>query len=290
MIIGIGGDKQSGKNTVAKILQYFTLPKDLRSISVDEWVHELSYHPAVSDNISTYLEIKKYGDRLNECVSLIMGLPLNQLESSGLNYKKKLLPACWNVWVLEAPEYDMDNSIHMTKSEALIVANYLKLPRGAYTIEKTSLTVADYLQLMRDAGRDMIHPNIWVNTLFEDYTPASVTNIANVSSTTKGIKNITKIPSWPSWVIPDVRCLNEADAIKNGIPGHPPAENDFRFLIKVERDVKQGPDDSPAPEFELDDYPDWDYVIENNDNLDYLTFEVHRMLKSKKEFENYFHI
>lgn len=287
MIIGISGKKGSGKDTVAKILQYFTLPEELRTISIDEWVYELSYHEEVSDSLSTYLEIRKYADKLKDCVSLLLGIPRWKLESE--DYKQQLLPECWDVWVLE---HEMGNSIHMTKEEALIIANYLRLPEDAYIIEKESMTVRELLQIMgTDAMRDVIHPNIWVNTLFQEYQPTSMTNIAKASLTTGKTTKIIKEPSWPSWVISDVRFLNEVNAIKNGLIGSPVPKNDFRFLVRINRPTRKKDDvDEHQSETELDDYQNWDYVIENDKNLDHLAFEIHCMLKSKKEFEKYFHI
>ncbi len=287
MIIGISGKKGSGKDTVAKILQYFTLPEELRTISIDEWVYELSYHPEISDNLSTNLQIRKYADKLKDCTSLLLNIPRWKLEHE--DFKKSVLPESWDVWTLE---HEMGNSIHTTKEEATIIANYLRLPEGAYTIEKESMTIRDFLQLVgTDAMRDVIHPNIWVNTLMADYQPASMTNIAKTSLKKNTAPKIVKEPAWPSWVISDVRFLNEVNAIKNGILGQPVPKNDFRFVIRVNRPQRNlDRTDEHQSETALDDYQYWDYVIENDKNLDHLAFEIHCMLKSKKEFEKYFHI
>jgi hypothetical protein len=285
MIIGLSGKKGSGKDTVAKILQYFTLPEELRTISIDEWVYELTYHEEVSDNLSTYLENRKFAGKLKDCISLLLGIPRWKLESE--DYKQQLLPECWDVWTLE---HEMGNSIHTTKDEAVIIANYLRLPDDAYSIEKESMTIRDLLQIMgTDAMRDVVHPNIWVNTLMTDYQPVSLTNIAKASLTSGNMTKIIKEPSWPAWVISDVRFLNEASAIKNGLAGSPVPKNDFRFLVRVNRNQRKTEDEHPS-ETELDDYQYWDYVIENDSNLDNLAFEIHCMLKSKKEFQKYFHI
>lgn len=285
MIIGISGKKGSGKDTVAKILQYFTLPEDVRTISIEEWVYELMYHETVSENLSTYLENKKFADKLKDCVSLLLGIPRWKLEHE--EYKQQLLPESWDLWVLE---HQAGLSLHTTKEEAQIIVNYLRLPEEEYRLEKESMTIRDFLQIMgTDAMRDCVHPNIWINTLYQDYQPVSMTNIAKKS--TKG--NTTKIikePTWPSWVVSDVRFLNEVMSIKNGVLGSPPADNDFRFLVRVNRPERDLEKDEHQSETELDDYQNWDYVIENDKNLDHLAFEIHCMLKSRKEFQKYFHI
>jgi hypothetical protein len=287
MIIGVSGKKGSGKDTVAKILQYFTLPEELRTISIDEWVYELSYHEEVSDKLSTYLEVQKFAGKLKDCVSLLLNIPKWKLESE--DYKQQLLPECWDTWVLE---HEAGMSIHATKEEAVIIANYLRLPENAFRIEKESLTIRDLLQIMgTDAMRDVVHPNIWVNSLFQEYQPVSLTNIAKASLKTGATTKIIKEPTWPSWVVSDVRFMNEANAIKYGLAGQPVPKNDFRFLVRVNRPIrKSDSSDEHQSETELDDYQHWDYVIENDKNLDNLAFEIHCMLKSKKEFEKYFHI
>ena len=113
MIIGISGKKGSGKDTVAKILQYFTLPEEVRTISIDEWVYELSYHETVSDNLSTYLEIHKFADKLKDCTSLLLNIPRWKLELE--EYKQQKLPEQWDRWVLN---HEMGASLHQTYEEA----------------------------------------------------------------------------------------------------------------------------------------------------------------------------
>lgn len=285
MIIGISGKKGSGKDTVAKILQYFTLPEELRTISIEEWVYELSYHSEVSDKLSTYLEIHKFADKLKDCTSLLLNIPRWKLEHE--QYKQQLLPECWDRWVLA---HQMGESLHRTREEAMIIINYLRLQEGEYELYKESLTVRDFLQQMgTDAMRDIIHPNIWINTFYENYVPDSEINVAKLSKNGKSSK-ISRVAEFPSWVVSDVRFLNEVDAIKNGLPGKPVQSNDFRFLIRVNRDERYLEEDEHPSETELDTYNKWDYVIDNSKTLDDLAFEIHYMLSNHKQFEKYFHI
>lgn len=284
MIIGISGKKGSGKDTVAKILQYFTLPEEIRTISIDEWVYELSYHETVSDNLSTYLEIKKFADKLKDCTSLLLNIPRWKLELE--EYKQQKLPEQWDRWVLN---HEMGVSLHQTYDEAKIIIDYLRLHEDEYELFKESMTVRDFLQQMgTDAMRQIIHPNIWVNTFFENYHPESMMNL------TKNLKGknskIVKTPIWPSWVVSDVRFRNEVDAIKYGQSGKPIDSNDFRFLIRVERPERDLDTDDHKSETELDNYNQWDYVINNDKTLDDLAFEIHYMLSCHKGFEKYFHI
>lgn len=284
MIIGISGKKGSGKDTVAKILQYFTLPEELRTISIDEWVYELSYHQEVSDKLSTYLETHKFGNKLKDCVSILLNVPRWKLELE--EYKQQVLPESWDRWILVT---EMGPSVHTTKSEALMIINYFGLAPGEYQLEKQSLTIRDMLQQIgTDALRYAVHPNIWINGLFSDYVPDGALNLTKLKSGKS--KTIIKNPVWPSWVVPDVRFLNEVDAIKNGLPGYSVDSNDFRYIIRVERPDRYLDEDMHISEIQLDDYDKWDYILDNSKTLDDLAFEIHVMLSSNPIFKNYFHV
>jgi len=99
--------------------------------------------------------------------------------------------------------------------------------------EWDGLTPRKLLQLLgTEAGRHIIHPNIWVNALFADYEKDS------------------------NWIITDVRFPNEAEAIKDkgGI------------LIRIERPQLIERDFEHLSETALDDYDGFDYVINNDTN------------------------
>jgi len=90
-------------------------------------------------------------------------------------------------------------------------------------------------KLGADFGRNMIHPDIWVNSTIATYIPEK------------------------DWIVPDVRFENEADAIKNkgGV------------LIRLNRITNA---DSTVHESEsaLDNYFKFDYIIDNNGSIDEL--------------------
>lgn len=118
--------------------------------------------------------------------------------------------------------------------------------------EWDNLTPRKVLQLFGTEGvRKTIHPDIWVNALFADYNPERTTD------STKWNKPIS------NWIIPDVRFPNEAERIKK-LGG---------TLIRVERRSLLS-DDSHPSETALDDYTEWDYVIENDGTLQDLKNKV----------------
>jgi hypothetical protein len=109
--------------------------------------------------------------------------------------------------------------------------------------EWNGLTPRKILQLLgTEAGRNIIHPNIWVNALFADFEDSN-------------------------WIITDVRFPNEAQAIKDrgGI------------VIRVERPGGESHcGGAHASETALDTY-NFDYVIDNEGNIDELIDKVKQL-------------
>jgi hypothetical protein len=109
------------------------------------------------------------------------------------------------------------------------------------------LTPRKLLQLLgTEAGRHIIHPNIWVNALFADYKP--------------GLEK---------WIITDVRFPNEANIIKEKggimIRINRPQYLDNGLVIRK--------NEHPS-ETALDDYDGFDYVIENDGTVQDLIDKV----------------
>lgn len=148
-LIGISGKIGAGKDTVGKIIQY---------IAANYEVHEIVKYfnrDSLKENPSTY-EIKKFADKLKDIVCLLIGCTREQLEDR--EFKEKELGKEW--WY-----YSVNNSLHPyvgLKAEDNISQHGLLV----------KLTPRKLLQLLgTKAGRQIIHPNIWVNALFADYFP-----------------------------------------------------------------------------------------------------------------------
>lgn len=108
------------------------------------------------------------------------------------------------------------------------------------------MTVRDFLQkLGTDAMRNGLHQNTWINATYADYTPDK------------------------NWIITDVRFLNEARSIqnRNGI------------LIRINRVTDNAVGTAHISETALDDFNDWDYVIDNNYGLEDLRIHAEYILK-----------
>lgn len=112
--------------------------------------------------------------------------------------------------------------------------------------EGEPMTNREFLQILgTEIGRN-IDKDIWVKSLFRDYGKNS------------------------DWIIPDIRFINEAEAVRSrgGI------------LIKVERNT--GYVDNHASEHALDNYTDFNYIIQNNGSIEDLIFKVEGILLKEK--------
>jgi len=117
------------------------------------------------------------------------------------------------------------------------------------------MTYRDLLQkLGTEAMRSGLHKNVWVNALFADYQ-----------------FNIEEDEQVHYWIITDSRFPNELAAVKehNGI------------AIKVIRDSGNTIGTTHTSETALDDYTDWDYVINNNGTLEELKTQVLSILEKE---------
>lgn len=123
-------------------------------------------------------------------------------------------------------------------------------------------TPAHFLQVIgTDLFRDKVDQDFWVKRLHNDLvTAADALN-----------KNIAHLKV----VIPDVRFHNEAEAIKSwgGI------------VVRVDRDESlrrdAGRDPNHPSETALDDFTDWDYILDNNGSIDQLHDGVDTILDYK---------
>ena len=172
------------------------------------------------------------------------------------------------------------------------------------SIENEVLTSRRILQLLgTQGGRMVVHPNIWVNATFADYKPMMFGRIFNDVDTNYVYTDGTNedSPEFPNWLITDCRFDNESNAIRQRdgllIRVNRPMEQrfpeeweiflqekglmkskidyetqfllfwkkmDYEFYEKLTHDSETG----------LDEWTDWDYVIENDGTLEDLFEKV----------------
>lgn len=130
------------------------------------------------------------------------------------------------------------------------------------------MTHREFLQVLGTEVGRTIDPNLWVKSMMFDYErkfksyPTYGTD--EYGNTVFAHMNTVE----PCWIMPDTRFPNEVQAIKDrkGI------------VIKVNRDT--GLLDNHISEHALDDYNDYDYVIDNNGTLGELIVKVATMMET----------
>ena len=119
-------------------------------------------------------------------------------------------------------------------------------------------------------GREIIHLDIWVNSLMSEYKLIKDTKVSEflkaegLPETMNGGKEY-----YPNWIITDMRFLNEMEAVKkkDGI------------TIRVNRNLEESKDQHES-ETELDN-AEFDYVIDNNSDIQSLIEKVRIILEKE---------
>ena len=185
------------KDTVALIIQYLVAYKQAGFTHTINKKDFDSYLSNGQHYISEW-KIKKFADKLKDIVCLLIGCTKKELEDR--DFKEKELGEQWwgyfNTW---EGNYPCNLQNYSTTNNTT----------GKYsTLYK--LTPRLLLQLIgTDCGRNIIHPNIWVNSSFADYKLQYI------------VKNYTPLGGgsgpikFPNWIFTDVRFPNEVKAIKD---------------------------------------------------------------------------
>ena len=230
-LIGISGQIKVGKDLVGEMVCYIgdglTKEPTYKGFLQSQKTTKYSI-----DRTKTYV-VKKYADKLKDCVCLILGCTREQLEDR--EYKELELPEHWDRYRLDSvyiPE-TLDSEYHerhtdtkyfATLDEATTYGVYhteeLNVPDDkrlfgmsadwSYEVEREALTPRKLLQLLgTEGGREIIHPNIWVNALFNEYRTYNEANRLFHYRESFDLDNDLKFEEqFPKWVITDVRFPN----------------------------------------------------------------------------------
>jgi len=284
MIIGISGKQNSGKDTIGKIIQFLTSHEYKDGWrNYENWLDSI-YEPTFNSN----WKIKKFADKLKDVVCLLINCTRKQLEDR--EFKEKELGEEW--WY-----YKYGESLYNYKTEKTLLVRVMNSeflePCAEEDLENCliKLTPRLLLQLLgTECGREILHPNLWVNSLFADYKSydkGKAHDLKDLSElyTHKECKNCKKsysgwkrqylckeciedksIQFYPNWIITDCRFPNEAQAIKErgGI------------LIRIERPGLA--ESNHLSETSLDSAT-FDFIIDNDKDIEHLIDEVRKILK-----------
>jgi len=166
-LIGVSGGIKCGKDLIGQILIYINNSHESTFEGFEEFENSVNY--------DIKYEIKKFADKLKDVVTILLNCSRSDLESQ--EFKNKELGEDWWCW--------------KENITGKIIKFYSGDEINDYVLVK--LTPRDLLQLIgTECGRMIIHPNIWVNSLFSDYHKQK------------------------KWIITDTRYpLNEGNVIRN---------------------------------------------------------------------------
>ena len=264
-LIGISGKLGSGKDTVGSILQYLAMRESNKENrqSFEEFCNWFnSYENSVS-GYDTY-QIKKFAYPLKWIVSVLIGCDIRQLEDR--EFKEKELGEEW--WYYT-------NSLFDNKDKKLVP--YLEASESLRNNTKwyiIKLTPRKLLQLLgTECGREILHPNIWVNALFADYKPVG-DNL--LEGEVRKVREEDLV--YPNWIITDVRFPNEAKTIqdKGGIVIRVNRPKERQMLLMNENVIIDSRKTEHPSETALDDY-EFDVVIENDSDITSLIEKVKQL-------------
>lgn len=289
MIISISGRINSGKDLIGQIIQYltavdsFTISTNIKNEIIpvitdkdsginyyrdtktfEKYLKDLK----VKGNISfTKWQIKKFADKLKDIVCLVIGCTREQLEDE--TFKNTKLGEEW--WYFKGRNGSL---IPYTKNSKRSDEDLVKL------------TPRLLLQLLgTECGRNIIHPNIWINSLFSSYKEHI--NGDYIPEINEGL---------PNWIITDCRFPNELESVKEkggiSIRVNRDKEKDCNFCGKTIREQKKGCNEISCyrqflkkeehlSETALDN-AEFDYTIDNNGTIEELVEKVKIILQKEK--------
>jgi len=264
-IIGINGKIGSGKDTVGLIIQYLVSCKNDKP-AVGSWT--INGFVNTSD-----WKVKKFADKLKDIICILIGCDRKQLEDR--EFKKKELGKEWDYYIFGKNFVSKSEIIQKYKDE------WGSEPTDYWlNSQKVAMTPRKLLQLLgTECGRDIIHPNIWINALMSEYKPIGYrekvgnTNRLEVNFVHgKMVGTPTNCePIYPNWVITDMRFPNELEAIRSrdGVTIRVNRQGYGTSMLALANDHES--------ETALDGAT-FDYVIDNNSDIQSLIEKVKQIL------------
>lgn len=261
-LIGLVGRMRVGKDEVAQIIEFLT-----QNPTGDAESYNRRNGKYAIERAKTW-EVKKYADKLKDCLCLLLGCTREQLEDPV--FKEAELGEEWWSWKVErgknketgfkSTEATIFPRIHATREDAVKWAEE-NIPWHEPIFHPLKPTARWFIQhLGTQLIREQLHPNAWVNATFATYKPNDKETLF------AGLYDkLTDIPKYPNWIISDVRFLNESEAITNrdGI------------LIEVKRPFA----------LRYPDYAEYGVSYGYNNQLELEHPEFHKKLNHRSEIE-----
>jgi hypothetical protein len=257
-LIGLSGKAGSGKDTVARMIQYALSPAMQVTCRMEEFLKLGGAHALGGGSSPVAWETRQFAGKLKQIASLLTGIPQHRFEDQ--EFKKSELPEAWSAWrvvtyrdgerqVSEASYEEQDSA----ETHALVLQHkYRKHASDQKVRVEAELLPMTARQLLQKIGtdclRDNLHNQVWINALFADF-------------------NLVPQAGFPKWIVTDLRFPNEVAALeeRGGIP------------LRIVRPGHHLTGEHPS-ETALDEHP-FSYYILNNGTLHDLYEEVQRFLR-----------
>jgi len=254
-LYGVSGKINSGKDEIAKMIQYLNYCKynNVNELSYDDF--ETLYDTVRTDISRT--KIEKFGSKLKDIVCILLGCTREQLEDR--EFKEKELGEEW--WYYGFGENKINGVVKLDYNSHKENVTENGVDKNEQYIVK--LTPRLLLQLIgTECGREIIHPNIWVTSTLSSYKEQlRWLDVDNYN-----------IEKQPNWVISDVRFPNEVSSIEN-LNG---------IVIRVIRGDNIITEKEHESETALDSHI-FEYIIENNGTKAELLEKVKKIIENKSK-------
>jgi hypothetical protein len=278
MILSISGKIGSGKDTTGKIMQILIDNPHFTNEAVKTFLDRKILTPSFT--------IEKWGGVLKDIVCLLTSCTRKELEDE--EFKNKKLGEEWTTYAY-AEGFTHSYSYKNGTETKTTVMNSVPCSKEKYeeelrinwqTAYKKVMTSRLLLQLLgTECGRNIIHPNIWVNALMSEYKMSYAQH--------KDIEYV-KHKQYPNWIITDTRFPNEHKAVLNkggiNIKINRPKPECTCSVLTAENCTRTC-DKSARLEHESEtalDNATFDYTIENGGTLDELISKVRGILNTLK--------
>jgi len=298
MIIAISGKIGSGKDTIGNITQYLMYKeyyKDVADIADYIDMPKDKNSLAIIPYIPNSFLVKKFADTLKDIVCMLIRCTREQLEDH--EFKNTELGEEWirygyaDGFMRQGGETVMLNkSCDKERYEEELKVNW-------QTAYKSELTPRLLLQLLgTNCGRDIIHHNIWVNSLMSKYKCLATKRIdiidfsKNPKETIRG-KDFqvedSVLGQYPNWIITDTRFPNELKAVKDkggiSIRVNRPKEDILKESLDsssdgIRLDAKYSREQVEHESETALDNATFDYTIENDSTIEDLIDQVKQIL------------
>jgi hypothetical protein len=177
----VSGKMGSGKDTLTSCIQIMTSnDSEIVEDFYDNPETTLRSYTGIIENLSRFKNVK-FADDVKHIVAKLLGVTVRKLEDR--TFKETELGEEWWFYRVDGEMIPYTDTKDYGKEDKDKIAQYL-----------VKLTPRRLFQLIAtEGGRNIIHPNIWVNSLFARY-----------------VKNEEGI--LPEWIVSDMRFVNEFNA------------------------------------------------------------------------------